>query len=696
IELEKLNSATDDINKFEVELDEAKSDFKLLLVESVEKIKNSAHKLTNSIQTAKPYYEARLYAAQLQKECQLALINHEKAKSIHVAAKEMVHLAEQGLGEQSTLDTACQEMLSHAASRVNQSQIEFIEARNVLKICELKQDVANNRVTKLQSQLKSAIKASRPYYETRANYNGILKEQKKRIVELELKVSNAKSSYNDALKNLEQISEEIHKMREERRLSNDMVENYDNDECIENSTSNFTDEYLDFPSKLSTKASPIRQKNLEKLDCPHLMRDFVSYPQQGSSTELSSPSKVDGTFVSNDDFDQWTEIRLSNSESTITCTTIFTSDDNTTVRKDDEHFTNWITKSHVKNSSRRQSLDILIDASDKVKDVFALSFQKVGKTLERRSSESEVSSDSSDFFSFSRSENKDGLSDEQVENLLLNEDCTDIPYYETRANYNGILKEQKKRIVELELKVSNAKSSYNDALKNLEQISEEIHKMREERRLSNDMVENYDNDECIENSTSNFTDEYLDFPSKLSTKASPIRQKNLEKLDCPHLMRDFVSYPQQGSSTELSSPSKVDGTFVSNDDFDQWTEIRLSNSESTITCTTIFTSDDNTTVRKDDEHFTNWITKSHVKNSSRRQSLDILIDASDKVKDVFALSFQKVGKTLERRSSESEVSSDSSDFFSFSRSENKDGLSDEQVENLLLNEDCTDMLTISK
>lgn len=68
----------------------------------------------------------------------------------------------------------------------------------------------------------------------------------------------------------------------------------------------------------------------------------------------------------------------------------------------------------------------------------------------------------------------------------------DRPYYETRANYNGILKEQKKRIVELELKVSNAKASYNDALKNLEQISEEIHKMREERRLSNEMAENYD------------------------------------------------------------------------------------------------------------------------------------------------------------------------------------------------------------
>lgn len=140
---------------------EAKSDFRQLLIESLDRIKQSSHKLSNSIQTAKPYYEARLYAAQLTKECQLAAINYEKAKSIHAAAKEMVFLAEQGLGEKSTLDTACQEMLSHAASRVNQSQIECVETRNVLKICQLKHEVANNRVNKLHSQYKAAIKASR-------------------------------------------------------------------------------------------------------------------------------------------------------------------------------------------------------------------------------------------------------------------------------------------------------------------------------------------------------------------------------------------------------------------------------------------------------------------------------------------------------------------------------------------------------
>lgn len=192
MELEKLNSATDNINRYEVELDvsgrvlifpqlpqlltiiacdlcpktnqkkkEAKCEFKRLLAESVVRIKAAAHKLGNSIDAAKPYYESRIYAAQLAKETQLAAANHEKAKSIHAAAKEMVYLAEQGLGEKSTLDTACQEMLSHAASKVNQSQLEVTDTRNALKMCQLKLEVANNRVGKLQGQLKQALRASR-------------------------------------------------------------------------------------------------------------------------------------------------------------------------------------------------------------------------------------------------------------------------------------------------------------------------------------------------------------------------------------------------------------------------------------------------------------------------------------------------------------------------------------------------------
>lgn len=44
---------------------EAKCEFKRILAESVVRIKQSAHKLGNSIEAAKPYYESRIYAAQV-------------------------------------------------------------------------------------------------------------------------------------------------------------------------------------------------------------------------------------------------------------------------------------------------------------------------------------------------------------------------------------------------------------------------------------------------------------------------------------------------------------------------------------------------------------------------------------------------------------------------------------------------------
>ncbi|XP_011185170.1 SH3 domain-binding protein 5-like isoform X2 [Zeugodacus cucurbitae] len=536
VELEKLNTATDNINKYEVELDEAKCDFKRILAESDVRIKQAAHKLGNSIEAAKPYYESRIYAAQLAKETQQAAVNYEKAKSIHSAAKEMVYLAEQGLGEKATLDTACQEMLSHATTKVNQSQVEVTDARNTLKMCQLKLEVANNRVGKLQGQLKQAIRASRPFYEARANYNGLLKAQKQKINELESRVTGAKMTYNEALKNLEQISEDIHRQRQEQRdLLNDTLlpqlcaannaaataPNYQHFPCKVDAA----EEYLQLPAKLSTQSSPVHQRRYDEHECPHLLQDFptlnlreklttssggmhksASTSATGDSlfghTPLHGPYEVKSSGNSssggggagsgsahdassstgadvddNDDIEQWTEIRLSHSESTsssysnqsllhdqpggaedaqshhssssssdepkrkVTCTTIF--HDEQLNKK--QSLSQWLSRSNsLKMSGRRQSLDLLIDAGDKVKDVFSFGFQKVGKSLERRNSESEMNAENADgnasgataatgaasggktssagdFFLFSRSsEPKELLSDEQVENLLLN------------------------------------------------------------------------------------------------------------------------------------------------------------------------------------------------------------------------------------------------------------------------------------
>lgn len=111
----------------------------------------------------------------------------------------------------------------------------------------------------------------------------------------------------------------------------------------------------------------------------------------------------------------------SNSESNnkkITCTTVFPSEGMNNGGGGEgggdskrEGLSSWLSKSgSLKATGRRQSLDLLIDASDRVKDVFtSMSFTKVGKTLERRNSESEIphteqtqpaSSSGSDFFSF--------------------------------------------------------------------------------------------------------------------------------------------------------------------------------------------------------------------------------------------------------------------------------------------------------
>lgn len=295
-----------------------------------------------------------------------------------------------------------------------------------------------------------------------------------------------------------------------------------------------------------------------------------------------------------------------------------------------------------------------------------------------------------------------------------------------------------------------------------------------------------------------------------------MHQPHLAPLDFPHLMRDFsllgpgaeaaaadesssaaaavvVSrWPETASASPLpfgAAAKNFDqngADAAASSDIEQWTEIRLSKSESTssgysqhsqrssaqnegdlgtstgdgaeqntpnteddddedgddslltsgarrrrlaakVTCSSLFggvvgggSSDDTKPATAGGgEGIAGWITKSNLKQSGRRQSLDILLDAGDRVKDVFATGFQRVGKSLERRNSESEVSGGSDavsdgggrassaaeaasneqqqqqrDFFSFGggRSTVNDVLSDEQVENLLLSEDCAEML----
>ncbi|KAJ8273807.1 hypothetical protein GJAV_G00105740 [Gymnothorax javanicus] len=213
-ELERLNQASEEINGLELQLDEARSSYRRVLTDSARKLNALASQLGSCIVKARPYYEARRLAKEAQQETQKAALRYERAVSMHAAAREMVHVAEQGLmADRNTMDPTWQEMLNHATSKVNEAEEERLrsvgEHQQVTRQCQQ----AEARVQNLQNSLRRVIQKSKPYFELKAQFNHILEEHKSRVLLLEERVSKVKTHYSIALRNLEQISEQIHAQR---------------------------------------------------------------------------------------------------------------------------------------------------------------------------------------------------------------------------------------------------------------------------------------------------------------------------------------------------------------------------------------------------------------------------------------------------------------------------------------------------
>ncbi|KAM4601352.1 SH3-binding domain protein 5-like, a [Polymixia lowei] len=214
-ELEHLNEASAEINKLELQLDDARSGYRKILTESARKLNAHISQLGSCIEKARPYYEARRLAKEAQQETQKAALSFERAVSMHTAAREMVYVAEQGLmaDGKNTLDPTWQEMLNHATCKVNEAEEERLRSdREHMRVTHACQE-AEARVQTLQKSLKRAILKSKPYFELKAQFNHILEEHKTKVLQLEQHVAKVKSRYSVALRNLEQISEQIHAQR---------------------------------------------------------------------------------------------------------------------------------------------------------------------------------------------------------------------------------------------------------------------------------------------------------------------------------------------------------------------------------------------------------------------------------------------------------------------------------------------------
>ncbi|KAL4229026.1 SH3 domain-binding protein 5-like [Mactra antiquata] len=217
-ELERLNKASEEINRLELALDDARASFRQALTDSTYKLDTLAKKLGSCVDKARPYYDSRLKSKELHVETQKAAYMFERACSMHEAAKEMVQLAEQGyMQREDSSDQAWQEMLNHATMKVNDAEKERLESEKVHMRTTMKFKEAEEHVQKLQKELKRTINKSKPYFEMKAKFNQMMEDRKNNVNKLEVSVTETKKTYSDALRNLEEISEAIHQKRLEMR-----------------------------------------------------------------------------------------------------------------------------------------------------------------------------------------------------------------------------------------------------------------------------------------------------------------------------------------------------------------------------------------------------------------------------------------------------------------------------------------------
>ncbi|XP_063232378.1 SH3 domain-binding protein 5 homolog [Bacillus rossius redtenbacheri] len=213
VELEKLNNATDEINKLEIELDEANTAFRLLLSDSTRRLKLLSRKLGGCIERARPYYEALEVARHAQLECQRAAVHFQRANEIHQAAKETVALAEQRfLSKQHEwqFDNAWQEMLNHATIKVRDAEDQKVESGRSHQKRAMLFNAAEQKAQQLEQRLRRSVAKARPYFEEKALCQQQLATQKERVEALQGAVAATKASYSASLRQLERISEEIH------------------------------------------------------------------------------------------------------------------------------------------------------------------------------------------------------------------------------------------------------------------------------------------------------------------------------------------------------------------------------------------------------------------------------------------------------------------------------------------------------
>eukprot|EP00041_Stephanoeca_diplocostata_P029001 m.844903 g.844903 ORF g.844903 m.844903 type:complete len:410 (-) comp23476_c0_seq4:2140-3369(-) len=215
--LGRLNTATDDINRSEKDLDAAKKAFKKGMAQIQLDLAAMLSKCgKKAVEKARPYHDALFKARKAHFEARRAAHMYEQASEKQKTSKELVAKFEKRLMKGGNFDPDLQRKLNNATHNVMEAdkrkrmaaEIHSKTTQGFLEADEMLMTLAKSR--------KKVILKTQPYFACKDQHDRALMTLKKNLQKHEAEVADAKSRVAGALADLERISEEIHQSREER------------------------------------------------------------------------------------------------------------------------------------------------------------------------------------------------------------------------------------------------------------------------------------------------------------------------------------------------------------------------------------------------------------------------------------------------------------------------------------------------
>ncbi|CAF1183384.1 unnamed protein product [Rotaria sordida] len=227
IELDRLNYANEAINQLELQLDEARKIHDEFKKKSETELFQLEQKIGEAVAKSTGYYDARIKLRDVKDKLVKAKDRFECAQALHIAAKEIAsasadYIDEAARSHQNT--TAWNETYLQAMAKANAAEQEKYQADLDQQSVERVYFDIEQLVLKLQKECRRPINKSKPYYEMKVEHHKELDFQKRKIHGLENCVNEAKSQYQESLRNLERISNEIHDKRHQNKLQKECEE----------------------------------------------------------------------------------------------------------------------------------------------------------------------------------------------------------------------------------------------------------------------------------------------------------------------------------------------------------------------------------------------------------------------------------------------------------------------------------------